>query len=331
MASSSRSRAYDDRRVLLRAAAAVGDVWQAGDGAAECYSSSQAGTSGQTVQFLSSGIYVCNLAAATTILDGGRCYFNPSAKTVSYKRTSTADFYLGRAVGDANTAAAASTTVAVNVNANPRDDLDLARDPYSSIAVGTSAAGGFAPTGGPNVRGGALKLALSATNEAQKIDALGKDGIPAGLASCVVEAAFNVISGGVAATDLFSVGIASGTHATAVTSITQSLCVQLKGADTKIYAESKDGTNTVAATDTTKTYVAGVGYANRKEVWFDCRTPSSVLVYVDGVQVLSGTTFNLSAAASTWFLLAHLVKVANTDTMEVDLDWLRLRTATQRN
>ncbi len=326
--SSSRGLAFDDRRITPRAAVPVGEVWQLGDGQAACYAPSQAAVAnGPAVGFRTSGQYVCPVVASINILDGGRCYWSPTNKAVSFKRVTAGDFYLGRAVGDSLVGA---TTVAVNVNDNPPDDLDLLRDPYSSIALGTSAAGGFSPDGGPLRRGGAIRLALTATNEAQKIDALGKDGIPANLASCVVECAFNVIDGGVAVTDLFSLGIASATHATAVTSIAQSACIQLKGADTKIYAESKDGTTTVAATDTTKTYTAGVGSANRVEVWWDARDNTAVKLYVNGVRVLSGTTFGLSAAASAWFLLAHLVKTATTDTMSVDVDWARVRTATQR-
>jgi hypothetical protein len=256
--SASRSRSADDRRVPLRAAVAVGDVWQLGDGAAGGYSDrGGAATTGQTVQFLAGGIYVCPLSERR---------HDPRRRPLLLVAEQQDGELPARGAGTSTSAApwGCEHGGAVHDGRRQRQRQPAGRPgpgprPVLSIAVGTSAAGGFAPGGGPTQRGGALKFALTATNEAQKVDALGKDGLPAGLASASSSWPSTSSAAASAATDVFSLGIASATHATAVTSITQSLCVQLKGGDTKVYVESKDGTHTVAATDTTKTYTAGVG------------------------------------------------------------------------
>jgi len=85
----------------------------------------------------------------------------------------------------------------------------------------------------------------------------------------------------------------------------------------------------VAITDSTTDYVEGATLAVRKEVWFDMRNPADVQVYVDGVNVLPASVFNVNAAAGEWKLLLHVEKTASTDTYEFDLDWLRVRTSEQ--
>jgi hypothetical protein len=59
------------------------------------------------------------------------------------------------------------------------------------------------------------------------------------------------------------------------------------------------------------------------------RNPNSVAIYVEGVRVLSGVTFNVSAAAAGWKLLAHLEKTAAADVFEAYVDWLSVRAADQ--
>jgi hypothetical protein len=105
------------------------------------------------------------------------------------------------------------------------------------------------------------------------------------------------------------------------------LFIHLDGNANNIKFQSKDGTNTTAATDSTKTATAGQSNAagTQIEVWMDMRDPTSVKLYVDGVAVLTGTTFNVSAAALTWKLLAHLEKTAAADVYEAQVNWLRAR------
>ena len=67
-------------------------------------------------------------------LDGGRAWWDFSARMVHFKRVDDRDFYLGRFVGDA---ALNDTTCSVNLNEDPPYDLDLIRDPYTTVPVGT--------------------------------------------------------------------------------------------------------------------------------------------------------------------------------------------------
>src|SRR5262249_4376164 len=101
-----------------------------------------------------------------------------------------------------------------------------------------------------------------------------------------------------------NVGIASATHATDADSIAQHLFVHLDGGSTAINLQSKDGTTTVAATDTTTTYTAGTPFL----VQFDLSNTSDIQVYVNGVNVLPSTVFKLNAAAGPLKLLAHSEK-----------------------
>lgn len=310
------------RFVTLAASAAAGELRQLADGMAAFLPGTAAAVSGDRKAFRPTGLVVCQKTAGVVLLDGGRAYWDHSANVVTFRKVGDRDFYLGRVVGDA---ASADTTCTVNLNADPAYDLDLARDPYLTAPTGTQALGGFLP---PQQNGGSLTLLLSSTNEVQKCDALGVDTFSKD-ANAIVEMAFRVVNDGAGAAADFSLGIASGTHATDADSIANHLLVHLDANATAIKLQSKDGTTTVTATDTLTTYAEGSALANRKEVWFDLRNPADVQVYVDGVLVLGSTVFDLSAAANEFRLLAHLEKTASADQYEVAVDWLRARFAEQ--
>jgi hypothetical protein len=254
------------------------------------------------------------------ILDGGRVYWDHSASLATFRKVSDRDFYLGRAIGDASST---SSQVQVALNTDPPDDLNLARDPYLTAPTGTQALGGFLP---PARQGGALRFNISATNEAQKLDALSKDGFAIG-ANAIVEVAFTVTSDGAGTVVDVNLGVASATHATDADAIANHLFVHLDANATSILIQSKDPGTTVAATDTTTDYVEGA--LSRKEIWFDLRNPADVQVYVDGVNVLPASVFRLDAVATTLFLLAHIEKTVSVDTYDIDIDWLRARFAEQ--
>jgi hypothetical protein len=173
-------------------------------------------------------------------------------------------------------------------------------------------------------------VVISATNEAQKVDALSVDGFAPQTANAVVEFAFEVPSDGAGTVVDVSVGAASGTHASDADAITSHLFMHLDANSPNINFQSKDGTTTVASTDSTIDYTEGQALANRVEVWFDMRDPSDVQVYVNGANVLPNTVFNVAAAAAaSWSLLMHVEKSASTDTYEFQLDWLRARFSEQ--
>lgn len=297
------------------AAYSGGDVVQLKDGRAGVVSVDVA--SGATV-----GVYVCGIfklqkTTSIVMLNGGRVAWDYSASKAHFKTVNDQDFFFGSAVEDATSAA---TTIKAAINVHPTYVCDLSRDAFASVIVGTAAAGAF---GFPRRFGGANTFALTATSEAQKVDALGTDGFANG-ANAIVEMRLNNVSNGTGGTQDWNIGLANATHATDADSITRHLFCHIDGNSTNINFQSKDGTTTVAATDSTVDLTAGTAF----EVWFDMRNPASVLIYVDGVAVLTSTTFDVSAMSTTWFLLAHLEKTTGTDTFEGRVDWLKARLST---
>ena len=313
-------RSVPNIRLTAEAAVASGEVRQLAPGLAGVVADPSASyAAGERVDYRTDGQWVMPKGATYSLLDGGRAYWDFANARVSFKRSSNSqDYYLGRIVGDA---AQSAITCTVQTNVDPAYDFDLARDPLYTVPVGTQALGGFLPT---QRFGGAHKLLLSSTNQAQKADALGKYGF-ATAANAIVEMGVEVVSVGSGGAPDLSIGLASATHPTDADAIAQHLFLHVDGNATAIKFQSKDGTHTVAATDSTLTLTAGT----RFEVWFDLRTPSAIAIYVDGVRVLASTTFDVSAAASAWKLLAHLEKTSAADAFEVDVDWLRARTAKQ--
>lgn len=318
-------REFDAYTPLAANATSVGEVWQLADGQAGYQVEAAAKSASDYPKFKSSGIAVFTKSTGVAILDGGRVYWDHSANAATFRAVNDRDFYIGRAVGDATTTDA---FLYVNTNIGEFDGyaIDLLRDGALSVPVGTQAVGAF---GYPKPFGGALGIELTATNEAQKIDLLSVDRRAVAsnpIAEFIIRIAAN---GSTNAVDL-SVGLANDTHASDADSITESVFFHIDGGSTAINAESDDGTTEVAATDTTTTFTAGSAVANRKELWIDARDPASVKLYVDGVRVLTGTTFVLSAATGPLGLLVHLEKTSSTATAgPVYLDRALLRTSEQ--
>lgn len=259
--------------------------------------------------------------AAICILDGGKVYMTFALRTCTFKRAANSrDFYVGTAVGDY---LSTDTTMLVELNDQPYYTLDLARDPFTTVTVGTAAAEGF---GRPKRMGGATKFILSATNEAQKVDAFSEESFSTA-AKPIIEARVNVVSGGAGGAQDFNIGIADATHATDGDAIAKHLFLHIDGNDLSLLMQSKDGVTTVAAVDSTLVFVAGAPV----EVWIDLRAPATPKIYVDGVRVFDGTTgaltnFDISAAATAWKLAVHLEKTAAVDVFDVDVNHLRART-----
>jgi hypothetical protein len=145
------------------------------------------------------------------------------------------------------------------------------------------------------------------------------------IANAIVELVFSVPNDGAGTVVDVNMGIASATHATDADSIAQYLFMHLDANNTAIRFQSKDGTTTVASTDSLITYTEGSAVANLVYVWFDMRNPADVQVYVNGSLVLGATVFDVSAFAGPWFLLAHIEKTSAADVYEFDLHRLRAR------
>jgi predicted RecA/RadA family phage recombinase len=306
----------------LTAAAAYtgGEVIQIPDGRAAVVPTDIA--SGAIAAPVATGVFTLQKTASIAILEGGRVYWDHSANKAHYKKVNDRDFYVGRAFADATES---GTTVKVSLNVDPPYDIDLLRDAALSVPTGTAAAGGF---GYPQRVGGAVQLELTATSEVQCVDVLSVDRVAIaskGIAEFIFRPAVN---GSTSAVD-FNVGLANGTSTSDADAVTEHVYFHIDGGALLINAQSKDGTTTVTSTDTTKVIVAGSAVAQRSECWIDFRTSSAIALYVDGVRVLSGTTFTLAAGTGPIGLLAHLEKTTGTATGKFVIDAARLRVMQQ--
>lgn len=287
-------------------AALAGEVVQVRDGRAGVIPTDVA--SGSLGATHTKGIWRFTKADSINILNGGRVYWDHSANVATFRKVNDRDFYLGRAVGDSF---ATETTVDVELNCDPPYDIDLIqRDGALSVPIGTAAAGGF---GLPQRYGSAIGLQLTATSEAQKADLLSVDRFAVG-ANAIVEAQVRIAANGSTSAVDLNIGVANATHASDADTITESVFLHVDGGSLNLTAESDDGTTEVNATDTTVDFTAGSDVANRFEVWFDLRNPADVQLYIDGVNVLPDTVFDISAASGPLGLLAHLEKTTGTAT-----------------
>ena len=321
MADASPSYGASQIPIVVAAAVAVGEVRQLPDGRAGVLANTSALSVGATGTYdPTSRVYTMPKTASVEFLKGGRAYWDHSADKVHFKKVNDRDFYLGRFMDDA---AAADTECSVVLNIDPPYDIDLLRDGVLSVPTGTQAVGGF---GFPKVLGGSHQLELTATSQAQCIDMLSRDRF-AVAANWVAEFVVVPDANGSTSDVDFNIGVANGTSTTDADAVTEHVFAHVDGGSTNIAAQSKDGTTTVAATDTTADITAGTAVANRTEIWIDGRDPASVKIYVEGVRVLSGTAFVLTAAAGPLGLLAHLEKVSGTATAKftVERACVRLR------
>ena len=306
-------------------AASAGEVRQLSNGQA-CFVPTDLAAS-QKGAAVVEGIALIAKTTSMVFLDGGRVYWDASANAAHYKKVNDADFYVGRAFGDA---ASAATTMYVQLNVDPPYDIDMLRDGALSIPTGTQAAGttGF---GLPQIYGNARAFLLSATSEAQCIDYLSVDRF-AVAANPIAEFILRIaVNGSTSAVDL-SVGLANATSTTDADAIAESVFFHMDGGDLSIFCESDDGTTEVAATDSTIDATAGSAVANRVELWIDGRDPSDMKYYINGAEVLNATANlgNISVAAGPLGLLFHLEKTTGTATAgPIYLDAARCRLMSQ--
>ncbi len=272
--------------------------------------------------FRTSGKATVQKQTGVALLAGQEAFWDHSANALTNLPANDRDFAAGVVVDDASSL---QTSAVVDLNKRPRYKIDAVHGPALSTTVGTPAAGGFSRA---LSIGSTVKLLLSSTTEAQKVDLLSVDGMAPG-AKWILEAIIRVVSNGAGAAPDLNIGVASGTHASDADAITQAAFFHIDGAALDIRAASRDGTTTVAITDTTVDFTAGSAVANRVLLQIDGRDLTNVKLYVNGVQVLSGTTFRLDNATGPLFALAHLEKTSAADVFEVDIDALRVVTSEQ--
>lgn len=299
------------------AAMSQGQVIQTNDGKAGI--AVRAIAAGDTGAIAKRGIYDVDLAASVVVLDGAPLWWDHSANAATPVPPLVAgdkDFYLGTAVGDF---AANDDTVRVRLNDMPHYKIDMQRDGGDTAVVLTA--------GTPYIysRGGSLEAGFSATAEAQKLDWLSKQSFALG-SNWILEAVVEVVTNADADVADLNIGVANATHASDADSITESAFFHFDmGADLDLDAESDDGTTEVAATNTTVDWAVGTPI----HLVIDGRDPEDLHFYVNGVEVLSATAFNISAATGPLKALFHLEKTANDSPGVVQLDMLRVRTSEQ--
>lgn len=306
-------RDFGIQRVLADATITPYEVLQTPTGEAGVYDKTTATSSGNYYEIRTRGTFAVAKTTSIVILKGGKVYWDYSANTATFKKVNDRDFYVGLAAEDATSA---SNIVNVDLNAARDPDIDLFRDGFLTVPVGTQALGGFLP---PQNRGGSYFLELTSTNEAQKLDMLSVDRFAKG-ANAIAEFVVRVPSDGAGTVVDVSIGLANGTHATDASSITERIFFHLDANNTNINLESGDGTTTVAITDTTTDYTEGSAVANRFELWLDMRDPADVQCYVEGVNVLPSSVFNIDALTGPLGLLVHIEKTSSTDTYQLAID-----------
>jgi len=302
------------------AAVTAGTVLQLPDGRAGIAAADIA--AGQQGAVIVRGRVTVQKTTSMVLLAGGRAFWDHSANKAHYKTVNDRDFYLGTVCDDA---AAADTTVVVDLNAVQRNTLDLLNGPVLSVPTGTQAAGsgGF---GLAKVYGGSQAILLSATSEAQCIDLFSVDRV-AKTACGIAEFELRVAANGSTSDVDFNVGIANETHTSNADSIAESVFFHVDGGSLVVNAESDDGTTENAAATTGVSLTAGAAVSDRLTLWIDFRDPTDIQLYVNGANVLPSTVFTLAAATGPLGLLVHLEKASGTATAgPVYIDRAVLRT-----
>jgi len=313
-------RGAHDRRLLAAAAIASGEIYQLPSGRAAYKKGVNAAAAGDTVAFSDEGQVTVPKTASQVWIDGGPIWWDHSANAATCIPPMAAgdrDFFLGSAVGDA---ASADTTGAVNLNVRPVYEIDLQRDEFDAIIVKTVVGSTTVEIPVVKTRGGTNLLIFGTTAEAQKVDLLSKRSFAKG-AKWIVEGIVNVLTNSDNAAGDFNIGVANATHATDADSITEACFLHTDGNALDISAASRDGTTTVAITDTTTDFAVGTPF----HFVMDGRNLADIQIYINGVLQLGSTVFKLDAATGPLKLLAHLEKTSDDSPGTYGIVALRMR------
>lgn len=290
---------FGEVKITAPAALASGEILQVPSGQAGYYGALNAAASGDTVTIQISGTVEVAKTTSMVFVDGQRVYWDRSASKATCRlEPNTGDFYLGTADGDA---ASADTVMRVALNRIQANLIELGKGGWLSVADANAVGSATVDPAGSTV-----KLALSTSTNSGKIDMLSVQSVPVDF-PFVVEGRVAVFDKGDNAALDMNIGIANGTHASDADSITEYLFLHFDGNSLNINAQSTDGTTTVASTDTTVDAVDDT-YLN---FVFDCRDLADIQVYINGVLMLTATTFALDAATGPLKALVHVEKSAD--------------------
>ena len=293
---------YDDGEVhiaSLAAARSSGEVIQLPDGRAGVRSGLNSLAIGDAAGFYTEGVFAVQKTASVVMLNGQEAWFVSSTNSASH--SVAGDFFIGTVVEDA---AASDSTVLVDLNTKRLSNA-------AELGVGEWSQEATLGLGVTQL-GGASQLAFDAVAEAAQAATLSLDSV-AVAGDGIFEAEVAIYDVGDNAALDINFGLANASHATNADSITESVFFHLDGSSLNILAESDDGTTEVAATDTTVDAVAST-YALYQ---IDARDPAGVKLYINGVRVLSASTFVLTDATGPLKALFHIEKTTDNTTADV--------------
>lgn len=322
MAAATLVRNWDQLRKVLTASEVSGVIRQHGDGRASYMTGLNAGSSGDQRTFSPVNQISVPKAANIVFLDGQEIFWDRSADNATYLPGADRDFLIGTVVGDAQSA---DTTCTVNLN-NHAEYLTQLQDGagWNTLVVKTVVGSTTVEVPDIKMRGGSAYMILGATSEAQKVDLLSTRAFAVG-ARWIAEFLINIHDDGSSTAIDFNVGVANGTHASDADAITEHCFFHMDANVTAINAQSKDGTTTVAATDTTKVYALDT----QLHLMIDGRNPADIQMYVNCVNVLPNSVFRLDNATGPLKLLVHIEKTANAEVGEYRIDRARVRLCEQ--
>ena len=296
------------------AALANGQVLQMPDGRAGVVPGAGAGfASGDIAAAMVTGTFRVAKTASVVILAGQEVWWDISANKAIHSSVG-GDFPIGVAVAAAT---AAATTVDVDLNVKLDPAISLQRGGWTA----TETNGGFDEGLGLTELASTIKAEFDATSEAA-LAALLSDHSVVVTNNPIFEAVVNIVANGATSATDINIGLANASHATDADSITESVFFHIDGNSTAINAESDDGSTEVAATDTTKVFAAGTAFF----VQIDASDPADVQLYINGVNVLPGTTFVLTDATGPMKALLHMEKTTATDVPNVQVSMMHVRT-----
>lgn len=299
---------HEVEKFTASAALTSGEVIQLPSGKAGVITGLAGFASGDEAAARTEGVFRLQKTASVVVLKGGQVFWVRSTGKCHPLKAS-GDFYVGMAVEDA---AAAATTVDVQLNAKPTYHVQLEQDTWSEVAA--------LGLGTTRMIGGGYKLAFDAVAEIAKADLLSDEAV-AIADGPILEGRIAIYDIGDAAALDINFGLANATHATDADSITEAVFFHLDGSALSVLAESDDGTTEVAATDTTVDAVDDT-YA---EYWIDARNSADIQLYINAVNVLPATVFKLDAGTGPMKALVHIEKTSDDTTADVRVDFLRIR------
>jgi len=292
----------------------AGEVLQLPDGRAGYIPALNPPDSGDVGCVQTAGLVTVAKIATKATIKGCKMFFDRSASTASPIETADS-FYIGTAFEDK---AASATTVIVDLNVQPSYIFELGRPGDLITNVATKTAGSPALTYDVS---NFWKLLITNNDEAQCVDILSNKSVPLADGP-IFEAQINIQEKGDNAAVDIVFGLANASHTSNPDTITESAFFSINGDAAHINAESDDGTAAeVAATDTTIDLTEGT----MLEFWIDARDPAAVDFYIDGVQVLSSTTFDIGDATGPLKALVLVEKSGGAHVPDIRVQSLRLR------